>query len=116
MVQTGLGFSAAKAHKSPGRTLRRPDTIVSDRKWQRILPFYNVSNQLHQHNHIIFERVLNECPPNFHPYISWTFASAPPGLSPIIGESHTGEVRRSQFGISRCTNDHSRNDIHQIQL
>ncbi|CAF1419816.1 unnamed protein product, partial [Rotaria magnacalcarata] len=30
---------------SPGRTLRRPDTIVNDRKWQRILPFCNVSDR-----------------------------------------------------------------------
>ncbi|CAF4506944.1 unnamed protein product, partial [Rotaria magnacalcarata] len=29
----------------PGRTLRRPDTIVNDRKWQRILPFCNVSDR-----------------------------------------------------------------------
>ncbi|CAM4852290.1 unnamed protein product, partial [Rotaria magnacalcarata] len=29
----------------PGRTLRRPDAIVSSRIQQRILPFYNVSDR-----------------------------------------------------------------------
>ncbi|CAF4277339.1 unnamed protein product [Rotaria magnacalcarata] len=57
---------------------------------------YTFSLELLQHDHIIFECVLSECPPNFHHYTSWTFASAPPGLSPIIDESHIGDVRRSQ--------------------
>ncbi|CAF2036041.1 unnamed protein product [Rotaria magnacalcarata] len=110
MVQTGLELSAAKAHKSTRTAARKSKQIV---KLLNLLTSNQISlvetissfayivggpvgRELLQHDHIIFECVLSECPPNFHHYTSWTFASAPPGLSPIIDESHIGDVRRSQ--------------------
>ncbi|CAF3417930.1 unnamed protein product [Rotaria socialis] len=44
---------------------------------------------------------IDECPPNFHHYTSWAFASTLPGLPPIIGESYIGEVRRSHIYFRR---------------
>ncbi|CAM4847238.1 unnamed protein product, partial [Rotaria magnacalcarata] len=103
MVQTGLGFSAAKAHKSTRAAARKSKQIVKllnllasnqrslvetissfayivggpvgrgcylqpSLSVPRVTSFfsYTFSLELLQHDHIIFERVLSECPPNFY--------------------------------------------------
>ncbi|CAF1501904.1 unnamed protein product [Rotaria magnacalcarata] len=80
MVQTGIGFSAAKAHKSTRAAARKSKQIVkllnllasNQRSLVETISLFTyivggpVGRELLQHDHIIFERVLSECPPNFY--------------------------------------------------